>query len=121
MPNTKIATAAPISTAPTVSSGWRSDSLDGRASSVSGISATEDMVKAQKIDGQDQKFSRTPDPSMPAPARPREMISIAGFGARIGAAEAMANTTSPNSSAPRRPNRSPSAPAGSNRQAITSV
>ena len=58
-----------------------------------------------------------------AAARPmtaRAAITTAAFGAKAATSDAPPNTTSPPCSAPLRPNRSPTAPAGSSIPANTS-
>jgi hypothetical protein len=57
----------------------------------------------------------------PAPATARAAMICTGLANITGATEAIVKMASPNSSAPRRPNRSPIAPAGSSRHASTSV
>jgi hypothetical protein len=57
----------------------------------------------------------------PTPVTARAAISAVGVSMKIGASEAVPKIAKPMSSAPRRPYRSPSAPAGSSRHAITRV
>ena len=160
MPRTSTATAPPITTAPTQSSGFGSSSFDDAMVSDSTNSATAAAVNAQKIDCHDHRCSRPPDPSIPttaplpaapaqiptallrwsfgyaavindsvagmtnaapAPAAPRAMMRCRGSDQRAGATDATPKIARPTSMAPRRPYRSPSAPAGSSRQASTSV
>ena len=55
----------------------------------------------------------------PAPMIPRPMITWLGASAKPATPSPAAKTTNPTSSAPLRPKRSPSAPAGSSRPANT--
>ena len=57
----------------------------------------------------------------PTPATARATMICTGLSKIVGANEATAKIASPTSNAPRRPYRSPSAPAGNSRQASTRV
>ena len=57
----------------------------------------------------------------PTPATARATMICIGLSKIVGANEAMAKIARPTSNAPRRPYRSPSAPAGNSKQASTSV